>query len=160
MVERNESMMANEQDFNPNLYHYRLGDNQLTGLSLAGQQEKVSTFIQRKCNSENLIFFIGSGCSLPAVPLMGWTFSELKNGILSEDELGDYDGESNDIESYLNWLKTAITFLGEDTPDGIKYKQAFDKTKKGLIESMPAGYIKKLVMILIMLWVIMRSFTA
>lgn len=144
MVERNESKMTKEQDFNPNLYHYRLGDNQLVGLSLKEQQEKVSTFIQRKCNSENLNFFIGSGCSLPAVPLMGWTFGKLKNGILSEGELGEYDGESVDIENYLNWLKTAITFLGEDTPEGIKYKDAFDKTKQGLIESMPKGYIKNI----------------
>lgn len=142
MIEGNGTKMTMEQDYYPNLYHYRLGKNLLGGLSIKDQEEKITTFIQRKCNSENLHFFIGSGCSLPAVPLMGWTFGELKKGILYEEVLGDYAGESMDIENYLNWLKNAITFLGEETQEGVKFKTAFDKTKKGLLDSMPKGHVK------------------
>lgn len=134
--------MTKKRDYNPDLYHYRLGINQIRGLSLTEQQEKISTFIQRKCNSENLHFFVGSGCSLPAVPLMGKTFSELKKGTLGEDVLGEYHGDSMDIENYLNWLKNAITFLGEESQEGTRYKKAFDKTKEGLLDSMPEGHVE------------------
>ena len=132
--------MDEEEHIIKSLYHYRLNKNILSGLDLRSQEEKVTSFIQRKCNSEHLHFFLGSGCSLPAVSLMGWTFKKLKEESLSGEDLGVFCGENGDIEGYMNWLKNAIIFYGENTEQGTRYKEAFDKTKKGLLESMPSEY--------------------
>lgn len=133
--------MNEEKEFQKTLYYFRLGKNSLSELDFASQKEKVSSFIKRQCNSENLHFFLGSGCSLPAVPLMGYTFTELKNEELDQSTLGKFGGNNKDIEGYLNWLKNAIIFYGEDSAEGQKFKESFNKTKAALLKSMPSDYI-------------------
>lgn len=95
--------------------------------------------------SKNLNILIGSGCSVPAVPLMESTFNKIKadnQGLF----LGNFDGDSSDIEGYLNWLNTGIKFI-EDYPDYekkstnlTKYKSSFLTTKKELLNTIPKDY--------------------
>jgi hypothetical protein len=129
-----------EKHFEECLYYFRLGENLFSDQEFSAQKEKIISLVTQQCNSENLHFLIGSGCSLPAVPLMGQTFSKIKSNKLDESLLGKFGGESKDIEGYLNWLRNAIIFHEEDSEEGEKYKEAFDITKKVLLKTMPLEY--------------------
>src|SRR5699024_689416 len=101
------------------LYHYNLESNKLQEFGYAQGHREISTFIQSKLNSENLHFFLGSGCSYPAINLMGETFNRVKPELkdIEGDVLGAFDDKditsSQNIEAYLNWLKNGIEFLGK-----------------------------------------------
>lgn len=149
---------------NVGIYHLRNGENLLREESLEQQKNKVSQFLKSHLKSKNLNFLIGSGCSLPEVPLMGDTFKELKaqyfesaasvdeDGQINEEDtnrdageekldekyLGDFTG-NDDIEAYLNWLNHAMQFH-QDGEEYTMYERAFNRIKKGLINSMPDRY--------------------
>lgn len=128
-----------EANFQESLYYYRLSNNLLDEIEFPQQKEKITSFIKQQCNSENLNFLLGSGCSLPAIPLMGQTFNIIKKTRLEGKVIEKFGGESKDIEGYLNWLKNAIVFY-EDSEDAENYKEAFDITKKALLKTMPSEY--------------------
>lgn len=129
--------MVGEED-TKKMYYWREKNDKLSDLEFEQQIQELSKFIQQQCKSENLHFLIGSGCSLPHVPLMSGTFDNIK----SEDEislcLGDYS-KSNDIEGYLNWLKNAMSFL-QYGDEYNKYEEAFNKTKESLLMTIPKMY--------------------
>lgn len=129
-----------EEDFTKNMYHIRAGKDNLKEKSFSHQIKEVSTFIKHHCSSENLNFLIGSGASLPAVPLMSWTFTKIKQ----KDEIEPYLGkfiDSDDIENYLNWLNNAIAFHGEESRETYFYQKAFKTTKDELLKTMPKSYL-------------------
>lgn len=125
------------------LYHYKGKKNLLDGLSFSKQEKTIKSFIRTILLSPNLSFLIGSGCSYPAIPLMGETFQKLKPE-LEEVALGKFKlDENNDIEGYLNWLSTSLNFFENSgmVHDYIKeFKLNFEKTKKGLINSIDINY--------------------
>ncbi|MGE7932618.1 SIR2 family protein [Viridibacillus arvi] len=129
------------------LYHLRDGINQIEGLSFKDQKGRVKKVLNDCLMSKNLNILIGSGCSVPAVPLMGWTFKRIKEAN-SDLVLGKFNGDSPDIEGYLNWLNTGINFLenflDEDghSAELDKYRTSFETTKKFLLDSIPKDYEK------------------
>ncbi|SER01112.1 SIR2 family protein [Piscibacillus halophilus] len=128
------------------LYHYHGDKNIIEGLDLDDQKLKISSFIRKNLISDNLNFLVGSGCSFGAIPSMGTTFNEIKQD-LDQDALGKYKCEENgDIESYLNWLNTAIIFLNEtNIEENIDpYYENFKKTKQALVDSININYEEKL----------------
>lgn len=128
-----------------NLYHLRTGYNLLEGLSFVDQKGQVKKILSECLMSKNLNILIGSGCSVPAVPLMGSTFNEIKREN-TELFLGNFGGDSSDIEGYLNWLNTGIKFIEEFSEyEGkstalAKYKKSFLITKQGLLDTIPRKY--------------------
>lgn len=128
------------------LYYLREGRDTLEGISFDEQKKKISLFLQRSLQSKNLNILVGSGCSLPAVKLMGHTFRSLKeqnNSLV----LGNYDGESANIEGYLNWLNTGIRFMEQmsnPSRKNVQYKErlemSFNATKEFLINSIVKDY--------------------
>lgn len=118
------------------VYHKRLNKNLLDEYeSDEIKLEELKRFIQKSLLSENLNVLIGSGCSVQAIPLMSKTFEDVKKQIDNE-YLGEYIEDSN-IEGYLNWLINAMNFYSNDEHKNEKYSDAFNKTVKALIDSMP-----------------------
>jgi hypothetical protein len=133
--------MSQENTIKPRLYHYRLGVDLLSGSEFQNQKEAVTLFVQRQCNSENLHYLIGSGCSLPAVPLMSETFNKIKkNNSQLKELLGEFGGNNEDIEGYMNWLKNATVFFNLESDDYKSYEGAFDTVKNGLLKTIPFEY--------------------
>ncbi|TFE01480.1 SIR2 family protein [Jeotgalibacillus salarius] len=127
------------------IYHLRTGDNLLKGLSFKDQKGRIKKVLNDCLMSKNLNILIGSGCSVPAVPLMGSTFKKIKQDY-PDLQFGNYDGDSADIEGYLNWLNTGMKFL-EDLPGGLEsskeleaYEESFETTKRNLLASIPRDY--------------------
>jgi hypothetical protein len=128
------------------LYYLREGRNTLEGKSFEEQKKTVSLLLKKCIQSKNLNVLTGSGCSLPAISLMGKTFKSLKEKNKSLI-LGSFDSESEDIEGYLNWLNTGIRFINQNvnlSAEDILYKEqlelSFDITKKFLINSIVKDY--------------------
>ncbi len=128
------------------LYYLREGKDILKDVSFTEQRNRVCMFLQKSLQSKNLNILIGSGCSLPAVNLMGNTFKTLKQ---QNESLifGGYDGDSADIEGYLNWLNTGIRFIDQNTnptEQELKFKEelkkSFTVTKEYLINSIVRDY--------------------
>lgn len=59
----------------PSLYHFFKGKNLNSEMDSEQQKQQISSFIKRSLSSNNLSIFIGSGCSVPAIPLMSKTMS-------------------------------------------------------------------------------------
>lgn len=139
-------METGERLITSSLYYLREGKNILDHISFEEQKKKVNLLLQRSLQSNNLNILIGSGCSLPAVKLMGHTFQSLKN----QNEsliLGSYVGDSPDIEGYLNWLNTGIRFMDQNTnpsAEELQYKEelikSFNETKEFLVKSIAKDY--------------------
>ena len=124
------------------IYHLRAGVNQLEGLSHKDQKGRVKKVLTDCLTSKNLNILIGSGCSVPAVPLMGATFKKIKEEN-SDLILGKFDGDSYDIEGYLNWLNTGMKFMQHGFEEAGKlenYKKSFEVTKETLLKSIPREY--------------------
>ena len=51
------------------IYHFYQGKDENEGLDLEQQKQNISSFIKAQFSAENLVFFIGSGCSVPAILL-------------------------------------------------------------------------------------------
>ncbi|AIC92711.1 SIR2 family protein [Shouchella lehensis] len=124
------------------LYYYRQGENIYREYELNEQLSDLGDLVKNYCNSENLHFLIGSGCSLPSIKLMGETFKTIKTNELNSNLqiLGKFSEEDNlDIESYLNWLSNAIVFYDENE-EGEKFREAFNSTKRALVKSINQNY--------------------
>ncbi|MCY8373217.1 hypothetical protein [Bacillus haynesii] len=127
-----------EERFESSLYYLQSEKNVLKDMSFKEQETRVKTFLRNHLKSQNLNVFIGSGCSLKAIPLMGDTFKKLKE---NEKwlELGHFGGDSKNIEGYLDWLNTGIRFLKYNSLEDEKYKkleESFNTTKKVLLKSI------------------------
>lgn len=124
-----------------NIYYYREGKNILEEIEEERSIEVISDLLQQNCLSNNLCFLIGSGCSSPAIPMMGHTFKTIKEDIMFEENknlLGEFDS-STDIEGYLSWLNKGIDFYCNNA-DCEPYKKAFDLTKNQLVKSILIDY--------------------
>lgn len=147
--------MKNEDEFD---FYVKRGGNDAEGFT----REEVRKMVQKVLGySVNLITLIGSGASLPAVPLMGNTFSRIRENLKSEDDgsienkylsktLEDsikeicnkkftdeakkdvYDSY-NDIEDFLSWLKYRIDGGFDDKG---KYNNLYNYVKKEFIQSI------------------------
>ncbi|MDG4971264.1 SIR2 family protein [Lactococcus lactis] len=70
------------------LYHFQGDKNTLENDdSIKNQKQQISSFIKREIlnKNKNLNIFIGSGCSTPAIPLMGTTLKSILNKEENED---------------------------------------------------------------------------
>ncbi|WP_138420415.1 SIR2 family protein [Aquibacillus sediminis] len=87
---------------------------------------KITNRIKPFLLSKNINLFIGSGCSIDAIPLMGKTFLNAKEKIENVEYLGEYALESNkNIEACLNWLNAGLEFLNEDDTKYELYKKLY-----------------------------------
>lgn len=59
------------------IYHFYRGIDEIEELDLEQQKQNISNLIKLQFSAENLVFFIGSGCSVPAVPLMSSTMNDI-----------------------------------------------------------------------------------
>lgn len=65
-------METMEKENEAKLYHLQGAGDVLEGIEEVDSQiEHVSGFIKESLRASNLAFFIGSGCSTPAVSMMG-----------------------------------------------------------------------------------------
>lgn len=125
------------------MYCYRKNVNIFDKMDFHDQKFKVSKLLKESIESKNLNILIGSGCSLPAVPLMGSTFMNIKEKF-SYIEYGMFDNDSKDIEGYLNWLNMGISFnkdykYGQATQSSLQ--ESFNITKQELISTIPKNYM-------------------
>ncbi|HHQ1009180.1 TPA: hypothetical protein ACSK87_000535, partial [Listeria innocua] len=70
------------------LYHFQGDKNILASEdNIEIQKQQISSFIKREIlnKNRNLNIFIGSGCSTPAIPLMGATLKTILNKSENED---------------------------------------------------------------------------
>lgn len=132
--------MENESSFENKMYYLRQGESIFINKSFDEQKKYISSQLNLQFNSENLHILIGSGCSLPAIPLMGHTFQKVKELVEVREVLGKFGGDSQDIEGYLNWLRTAMIFYDPETSDFKKFEQAYNFTKMELLKSINLNY--------------------
>lgn len=124
------------------MYCYRKNVNVYDKMDFNDQKFKISKLLKDTIESKNLNILIGSGCSLPAVPLMGQTFMKIKEQF-SYLQYGTFKDDSQDIEGYLNWLNMGISFnknadYGHSIQDTLQ--DAFNITKQQLISTIPKDY--------------------
>lgn len=129
-----------------NYYHLNQGKDFCDGKSRTENLNSIINYSRRWLEVENLNFLIGSGCSLPAIPLMNNTFQDLINqdtkGYYNDKTFIPYFGktksnETINIEEYLDWLNQAINFHQYSNVElKQKYQKAFDYTLKGLVDSI------------------------
>lgn len=146
---KQENEDISSESFNSGLYHLRTNSNQIEKLDVKNRKKEIHNFIRKYLLTENLNIFIGSGCSYPAVPLMGETFKKFKKTIKDDDsiQLGEFGDGSEDIEAYLDWLNTGIRYL-ENSSTGEedlkvnkeKLQNSFDMTKGYLLDSITKDY--------------------
>ncbi|MDQ0195364.1 SIR2 family protein [Paenibacillus wynnii] len=126
----------------PSLYHLRNGIDINEGNDFKNQKKDISNVLKQVCSkSDNLHFLLGSGCSLPAIPLMGNTFMALKRSQPDlNDILGKYKEENKDIEGFLNHLNHGLNFLEPDSYQYNKIEEAFNITKKFILKTINLNY--------------------
>lgn len=134
-----------KEEKNTGLYHFQGLNNHLDGIvEIKEQTQKIGIFLKESLRASNLAIFIGSGCSTPAIPMMGVTMKEILSKPENEDivakvkeylEKDEIDG-FNDIEGLLNWLQNGMSFERDMT---VKEKLAllFEKIKKDFIATIP-----------------------
>src|SRR5699024_4756026 len=134
------------ENFDSSIYHLRSEKDIVEDISFKEAKTKMKTFLRTHLKSPNLNIFLGSGCSLKAVPLMSDTFKDLKakeTGLL----LGQFSGENKNIEGYLDWLNTGIRFLEDEELSEKNKKEkleySFNITKKYLYDSIVKNYDDK-----------------
>lgn len=121
------------------IYYYRSERNVVDKNNDSEKRNKIKELLKENIKSSNLCFLLGSGCSVGAIPLMGKTFSKLKEENKDKEFLLERYKDSDDIEGYLNWLNKGIEFLAEKSEVN-KYKEFFNIIKKGLIRSIEIDY--------------------
>lgn len=97
-------------------------------------------------------FLIGSGSSLPAIPVMGTTFSDYKKSHKDDEKFNKilklyherYSNEAdlNNIELFLSWLANRVNGLSQSEL-GIE-KKVKDELTKTLISSITGGYLEEI----------------
>ncbi|GGH10075.1 SIR2 family protein [Paenibacillus segetis] len=132
--------MESESVIENKMYYIRHGEDIFFNKSFKDQKKFIFSLLNLQFNSENLHILIGSGCSLPAIPLMGQTFYKVKELAEVREALGKFGGDSQDIEGYLNWLRTAMIFHDPDTSEFRKFEQAYNSTKIELLKSINLNY--------------------
>lgn len=125
------------------LYHYQGSNNLLEDISDKNEQKKlIGAFLRNSLGARNLVIFMGSGCSLPAVPLMKKTMSKVmedNNTIVTKvQEYKDFDdiSEFGDIEGFLSWLQNGMNYLKDDE-EKKRIRKIYNEVKKEFIESIP-----------------------
>ncbi|MGG1688396.1 SIR2 family protein [Pseudalkalibacillus sp. NRS-1564] len=98
---------------------------------------RISNRLKPFLLSRNISLFIGSGCSIDAIPLMGKTFKDAKDKLENIDLLGEYAHPDNkNIEACLNWLNAGLEFLSEEKEDYELYNKLYDGLLKELKDSI------------------------
>lgn len=87
------------------IYHKRADKNLISDCELNEQKQKLSKFIIENLSSPNLAIFIGSGCSVKAVPLMSNTMKSILTSPKKENK-----DILNNVRKYYN-NKTISPFL-------------------------------------------------
>jgi hypothetical protein len=127
------------------LYHYQGNTNLHEEVNELKEQKKlIATFLKKSLRSNNLALFIGSGCSTPAVPMMGKTMGEILEKNNNKDilkKVKEYTGNDDvsnfsDIEGFLNWLQNGIYFEKKNQRKNVLEK-LFKKVKEEFIYSIP-----------------------
>ncbi|MCL2592150.1 MAG: SIR2 family protein [Defluviitaleaceae bacterium] len=146
--------MGNTQN-NDVLYHYKGNiDILVNEENCDKRKEKIKLFLSNQFQNRKLNIFIGSGCSTPAVPLMGETIKDIlkadenKNigekideyiklqnkGLCKEEQFKKEN--FGDIEGFLTWLSKGIDFE-KDTTIKNKYQEIYNSLRKQFIDTIP-----------------------
>jgi len=148
-------------------YHKNNGIDLCKNMNTKESFNYVSNFFSKWVNVENFNVLIGSGCSRNAIPLMNETFLELiqnNKSIYNNDTYKPFSeykkkqlrekgfsaeivsqelNKTINIEEYLNWLNQAIQFYEFVDQEKLnKFKQAFECTINGLVNSMESDIEK------------------
>ncbi|MDO6573597.1 SIR2 family protein [Staphylococcus pasteuri_A] len=102
-VSKDEDKKLSWENLNMTIYHINKEKDELEGLTLKEQHEKISTFINKQLSSNNLSIFIGSGCSTGAVPLMRETMEKIleKEQVLKQVKLFLDSKEISEFDRYV-----------------------------------------------------------
>ena len=93
------------------IYHFYQGKDENERLDLEQQKQNISSFIKAQFSAENLVFFIGSGCSVPAIPLMSQT---MKTIIKKHDDILSV------IKEFLKTKNVGLLINSLDDKDTLK----------------------------------------
>lgn len=93
------------------IYHLYKGKDENDGLDLEQQKQNISSFIKAQFSAENLVFFIGSGCSVPAIPLMSQTMKAI---------IGKHDDILCVIKKFLDTKNVNLLIDSLDDKDILK----------------------------------------
>ena len=93
------------------IYHFYQGKDENERLDLDQQKQNISSFIKAQFSAENLVFFIGSGCSVPAIPLMSQT---MKTIIKKHDDILSV------IKEFLKTKNVGLLINSLDDKDTLK----------------------------------------
>lgn len=131
-------------DENIPIYHFKgninlLNEDKDEDLNI----ESISNLVALAMRSKNLCLFLGSGCSLNEIPLLGNTMREILSNPDNEDiaaYVDKFDGldaskKFRDIEMFLNWLTNGLNFE-KDESSRIEIQNILDKTKLELIKTI------------------------
>lgn len=126
------------------VYHLKGNDDMLKkDNSEESKLKQIATFTQSTLRGKNLCIFIGSGCSLNEIPLMGTTMQTiLKNP--KNDKIIEYvdifagtgaSKEFTNIEAFLNWLTSGVKFE-KDQSKVDEIQTVIDEVKAELIATI------------------------
>ncbi|REH96459.1 SIR2 family protein, partial [Staphylococcus felis] len=87
------------------IYHFNRDKDELEGLKISEQHDRISTFINKQLSANNLVLFLGSGCSTKAVPLMSQTMRKiLDNNIVMKQVKRFLD--SKEINEFVQFIES------------------------------------------------------
>lgn len=93
------------------IYHYYQDRDENEGLDLEQQKQNISSFIKAQFSAENLVFFIGSGCSVPEIPLMSQTMKTI---------IGKHSDILCVIKNFLNAKNVSLLINSLDDGETLK----------------------------------------
>lgn len=107
------------------------------------KKSKISSFLVSTIkNSRNLNFLVGSGCSLPSIPLMSKMIESIKNDEKLKKVVSQYNsGNIENLEEFLNWLNSGISFFKNNANHQEEYLEAFNNCKKIIISIIKKGML-------------------
>ena len=123
-----------------NLYHKFKGQDLNKDLDLEQKIQQISAFVKQSLLSKNIAIFIGSGCSVPEIPLMSITMRE----ILKDEEILNIvkrflGGEK--INLFLSFLKDK---LDKENKEITELFSQLKNEQYTLINEIPIQYAKYL----------------
>lgn len=123
-----------------NLYHKFKGQDLNKDLDLEQKIQQISAFVKQSLLSKNIAIFIGSGCSVPEIPLMSITMRE----ILKDKEILNIVKRflgGKKIDLFLSFLKDQID--RENNEENREITKLFSQLKNEqytLINEIPNQY--------------------
>ncbi|HCT0480617.1 TPA: SIR2 family protein, partial [Staphylococcus pseudintermedius] len=87
------------------IYHFNRDKDELEGLNISEQHDRISTFINKQLSANNLVIFLGSGCSTNAVPLMSQTMRKILDNNIVMNQVKKFL-DSKEINEFVQFIES------------------------------------------------------